>query len=238
MNRCKIYVGILMASMLVSELAGQEIIGVEEVKPGMRILVRNPNDVVYITNVDSIANIESIFSPKNFQLLNNPQILENVELSDSQKKQLDEIRILTKEKAKELSDGLKQKLALESTAKGKLKVAKEFAEKWNEFGDEISAKLGNDLIPFQSKLLDRYNFQQSMNRYGLGRTVLTNPWKENLVIDKKQSKEIELLNDEMNAEIKKQVAKIKAETNKKIKKLLNKKQTDIIAELEQPLKKR
>lgn len=222
----------IVLSVFTSCLTGQEIVGIQESIPRTRILIRRPDSSVVITNIDDFSNIGLFAKPKNFQVLDNPKILENVELSKAQKNRLAEISALSKKKALELSKSLQQSLSTETSETAKLKIANEHIKKWKSFVDEMSKELGEDLIPFQSKMIARHDFQQSILRFGLGRSLLSSPWKDDLKIDKKQTAEIKRLNDEMNATIKKQIAKIKAETDKKIKRLLDKDQNKTISDLE------
>jgi len=226
----------ILFAIFASNLVGQEIVSIGEAKPRMIIQVQGPNGNVFTADVESITDIGSTFSPKNFQHLDNPSILENVELSEVQKEQLNEIRTLTKQRAKELSENLKNELALETSQVGRLKVANKYMKEWNNFSNEISEKLENELVPHQSKIIDRSNFQKSILHYGLGRTMLSSPWKKELKIEKKQHDEIDRLNDEMDAEVRKQVAKIRADTERRIKKLLNKEQINAIETLRKPFK--
>ncbi len=236
MKRFRICLSLIIVAIFAPCLFGQEIVGIQEVNPGMRMLIRRPDSSVIVTNLDDLARIGSFANPKNFQLLENPKILENVELSESQKKRLADVRSLSKKKSMELSAELKKKLSNETSEAAKLKVANEYVIKWRDFTNEISKELGEDLIPFQSKLIDRYNFQQSKLRNGLGQTLLEDSMAKELEIRGKQKQQIERLNKEMAEEIRKQVAKVRADTAKKIKKLLDEKQMKIIDELEKPLK--
>ena len=104
--------------------------------------------------------------------------------------------------------------------------------KYMEVKKELNKELEDSLVPQQLELVKSLKFRQSVQVYGLTWTLVNGQFKDEVKITDKQKKEMEKNKRETEAAVHKKIAEMRKEGQEKILKVLDRKQRELIKELE------
>lgn len=215
---------------------GQEIVEIKQVEPQTKIYVKLPNNMVIVTNLEELSNTTGVAGPRNIQLLNDQNLLNNLELVPEQRESLKKLRERLQEQTNEIKDDYRDRLNEAESPEQKLELANQYLKRVNElkesFAKEISAVV---TLPHQNELMARYSFQQNAKRLGFYKAVLTHPFVDELELKGDQRKEIEKIIQETDEETKRQIKKLRDAAEQKIIRLLDADQKEYLETMRDPV---
>ena len=135
-------------------------------------------------------------------LLNNPSVQKELELVDSQREQIQQMK---QEFGKEIKSKIDEIMKAPNSDKGKI------GEAMHEIEKRKKDRLAEILLPHQIDRLKQVSFQASVNQGGMSQALLSKSVMEQLGIDEKQKDELAKKAEELTKEFDGKVAKLKAD---------------------------
>ena len=135
-------------------------------------------------------------------LLNDPGIQKELELVDSQREQIQQMKL---EFGKEIKSKIDEIMKSPDSDKGKI------GEAMHEIEKRKKDRLAEILLPHQIDRLKQVSFQASVNQGGMSQALLSKSVMEQLGIDEKQKDELAKKAEELTKEFEGKVAKLKAD---------------------------
>ena len=135
-------------------------------------------------------------------LLNDPGLQKELELVDSQREQIQQMK---QEFGKEIKSKIDEIIKAPDSDKGKI------GEAMHEIEKRKKDRLAEILLPHQIDRLKQVSFQASVNQGGMRQALLSKAVMEQLGIDEKQKDELAKKAEELTKEFEGKVAKLKAD---------------------------
>ncbi len=140
-------------------------------------------------------------------LLNDPGIQKELELVDSQREQIQQMK---QEFGKEIKSKIDEIMKTPDSDKGKI------GEAMREIEKRKKDRLAEILLPHQIDRLKQVSFQSSVNHGGMSQALLSKTVMEQLGIDEKQKDELSKKAEELKKEFDEKVAKLKIDMREEL----------------------
>lgn len=155
------------------------------------------------------------------QLLNNPQIIEELEIVEEQQEKLRELAEEAREEMREMFSGMR-----DLDPEERREAFGEMREKMQKFQGEMQEKLNKVLMPHQRERLEQIRVQMSMRFGGMQGLLGREDIREKLGITEDQVEKLREKATELNEEMQKEIAEIREKTREKLMKTLTPEQQE------------
>ena len=227
MPKSIVYFAVLFTT---TSLSAQEIVTVKIVQPSIKLLVKQPNGEMLGTTPEILVKPGGFFSHISLRFFSHQGLLEETEISETQKSQLKKLRQSYEMESKKLVDEFNKSTNETKDKTEQLKLAKKFIGEVVSLQKKTADKIDTDLIPFQATILKKYAYRR-LSYLSLPKIILTEPFVTDLKMSKKQKDEVTKIALERDKELQELIQKANENAKKKTIKLLNSDQRKYIEEL-------